>query len=587
MNDQILHYYAAEMRYLREAGKAFALAHPDQAALLNLDNVGHPDPMVERLLEGFAFLMGKLQQKLDDDLPELTENLVGLLWPHYLRMIPALTVMAFRTTTGALQQAERIPAGTGLLSSPLGNVGQVCQYRTTRDLQLLPLQLKQARLEEREDGSQLIRLSLVLETQANRNSLDLSELPLFLNADPPVAFALLHALTQAGNRLALKASGEDMVLSTALTLRQSGFASDDTLWPRPPTAHGGYPLLMEYFAFREKFLFVELCGLNAAQLPAHGRFDIEVHLASHFPAALSFDQQAFQLHCVPAVNLFEIEAEPIHVDHRQPAYRVIPVLHDGNHVETFSVDTVQAFDHHSGQRHVYLPFSSFRHRGGMLRHEAPERYYHTHTRPSVTGHEDSWLMLGGHQWQDHTMLEPETLSLQLTGTNGMLPRQALRQPQHVTLRQHRSAVTAVHHLLPFSLPCHPPREDRFQWRVLSHLASNYLSLLNAETLRGTLALYDWTDDPLNRRRLHAIVEVSHQLVRKVEQGCVMHGVAIDITLDQGGFTGEGDLYLFATLLDHFLASYADLNLFTRLRVLVQPSGRTLHWEDRACQRPPL
>lgn len=587
MNDQTLHYYAAEMRYLREAGKAFAQAHPDQAALLNLDNVGHPDPMVERLLEGFAFLMGKLQQKLDDDVPELTENLVGLLWPHYLRMIPALTVMAFRTSKGVLQQAEQLPAGTSLLSSTLGEAVSVCQYRTTRDLQLLPLQLQLARLEEGDDGSQLIRLGLELEAQANRDSLDLSTLPLFLNADPPIAFALLHALTQPGVRLVLKASGEDAVISTALSLRQSGFASDDTLWPRPPTAHGGYPLLMEYFAFREKFLFVELCGLDATQLPAHGRFDIEIHLSSRFPAGLPFDQQAFQLHCVPAINLFEVEAEPIHVDHRQQAYRVIPVLHDGNHVETFSVDSVQAFDHHSGQRHDYLPFRSFRHRGGMLRHEAPERYYHTHTRQSAGGHYDSWLMLGGHQWQEQTELEPETLSLKLTGTNGMLPRQALRQTQRVTLRQHRSAVAAVHHLLPYSLPCHPPREDRFQWRVLSHLASNYLSLLNAETLRGTLALYDWTDDPLNRRRLQAIVDVSHQLVRKVEQGSVMQGVAIDITLDQTGFTGEGDLYLFATLLDHFLASYADLNLFTRLRVLVQPSGRTLQWEDRTCLRPPL
>jgi type VI protein secretion system component VasA len=62
---------------------------------------------------------------------------------------------------------------------------------------------------------------------------------------------------------------------------------------------------------------------------------------------------------VPAINLFEVEAEPIHVDHRQQAYRVIPVLHDGNHVETFSVDSVQAFDHHSGQRHDYLPFAAF------------------------------------------------------------------------------------------------------------------------------------------------------------------------------------------------------------------------------------
>ena len=587
MNDQTLHYYAAEMRYLREAGKAFAQAHPDQAALLNLDNVGQPDPMVERLLEGFAFLMGKLQQKLDDDVPELTENLVGLLWPHYLCMIPALTVMTFRTAKGLLQQAELLPAGTGLLSSPPGNAGSVCQYRTTRDVQLLPLQLHLARLEEHTDGRQLIRLELELETQTNRDSLDLSVLPLFLHADPPVAFALLQALTQPGIRLTLKARGENAAIPTSLQLRQSGFATDDTLWPRPPTAHGGYPLLMEYFAFRQKFLFVELCGLHAMQLPAHGRFDIEIQLARSFPPELAFDPHAFQLHCVPAINLFEVEAEPIHVDHRQPAYRVIPVLHAGNHVETFSVDTVQAFDHRSGQRHAYLPFSSFRHRGGMLRHDAPERYYHTHTRQSAGGHYDTWLMLGGHHWQEQTALETETLSLKLTGTNGMLPRQALRQAQRVTLQQHHSAVTAVQHLLPYSLPCHPPREDRFQWRVLSHLASNYLSLLNAETLRGTLALYDWTDDELNRRRLQAIVDVSHQQVRKVEQGCVMYGVAIDITLNQSGFTGEGDLYLFATLLNHFLASYADLNLFTRLRVLIQPSGRTLQWEDRACQRPPL
>ena len=83
MDDLTLRYYDAEMRYLLEAGEEFARAHPEQAAMLNLDKAGARDPFVERLFEGFAFLMGRMREKLDDDLPELTEGVVSLLWPLF------------------------------------------------------------------------------------------------------------------------------------------------------------------------------------------------------------------------------------------------------------------------------------------------------------------------------------------------------------------------------------------------------------------------------------------------------------------------------------------------------------------------
>lgn len=74
MDDLTQRYFEAEMRYLREAGKEFAQAYPDRAAMLNLDKPGARDPYVERLFEGFAFLMGRLREKLDDDLPELLKG---------------------------------------------------------------------------------------------------------------------------------------------------------------------------------------------------------------------------------------------------------------------------------------------------------------------------------------------------------------------------------------------------------------------------------------------------------------------------------------------------------------------------------
>ena len=49
MEDLTLRYYDAEMRYLREAAKEFAQAHPDRAAMLDLDKAGIPDPYLKVL----------------------------------------------------------------------------------------------------------------------------------------------------------------------------------------------------------------------------------------------------------------------------------------------------------------------------------------------------------------------------------------------------------------------------------------------------------------------------------------------------------------------------------------------------------
>src|ERR1700759_5007720 len=118
-DNEILRYYEAEMRYLRDAGKEFARTFPDRARELELDRVGERDPHIERLFEGFAFLMGRLRQKLDDELPELTEGLVSLLWPHYLRMIPSLSILEVTPTEGLLQGHEVLAAELEVLADPI------------------------------------------------------------------------------------------------------------------------------------------------------------------------------------------------------------------------------------------------------------------------------------------------------------------------------------------------------------------------------------------------------------------------------------------------------------------------------------
>ncbi len=53
------------------------------------------DPDIERLLEGVAFLTGNLRQKIEDEFPELTHGLIKMLWPNYLRPVPAMTLIEY------------------------------------------------------------------------------------------------------------------------------------------------------------------------------------------------------------------------------------------------------------------------------------------------------------------------------------------------------------------------------------------------------------------------------------------------------------------------------------------------------------
>ena len=457
---------------------------------------------------------------------------------------------------------------------------------TTKDRRVLELELNtwirtlvpDVSLQYEPDGRSVIRLRFECgPLVGDWSQIDLSRLPLYLSADSPVACALHRALTLGTQQFWLRLPGQGRRVLDA-HFSPMGFDDDDRLWPKGESAFSGYQLLLEYFTFREKFMFVALNGLEQVAWPEGiTGFEIDVVLNENWPHDLPFDSDNIRLHCVPVINLFPLEADPLHLSPLENEFLLRPMrIQDDNIISS----------RHTGSQ-AYVPFSSFRHRGGMLRHDAPERYYHTRVKRGPSGLHDTWLILGGDAFDTDRMLEDETLSLSLTGTNGQLPRKALQSTLLDTPVHASQNVLRVRNLCAPTQPCYPPARDRFHWRVLSHLGSNFLSMMdNAEILRGTLALYDWTESEMNRRRLAAIVDVQHSLIQRFERGFLLRGVDIQVTLDSNGFAGEGDITLFGELLHRFFALYADIHLFTQLTLILQPTGKCLQWTEHHSQRVP-
>lgn len=588
MDDLTLRYYEAEMRYLREAGKEFARAHPDRAAMLNLDKTGARDPYVERLFEGFAFLMGRLREKLDDDLPELTEGLVSLLWPHYMRSIPSLAVVALSPEWQQLKQAETLPEGFSVLSRPVGPDKTVCQYRTTRDITLQPIHLADARLQTEPDGRAAIRLRFECSSKVDWSKSGIDKVAIYLDAESPVASALHLALTRRVHAIyARHAATRTERMRFDGWCKPMGFDDHERLWPKGDSAFSGYQLLLEYFSFRQKFMFVELHGLELTGLNQDTTwFETDIVLDGGWPSDMPFETENFRLHCAPVINLFTLEADPLTIDPLENEYLLRPMRVQDGHTEIYSVDNIHGAVKNG--KHQYVPFTSFRHRGGMMRHDAPERYFHTRVKRGPSGLYDTWLILGGRSFEMEQLSDkPESLSMRITGTNGQLPRKALESTLLDRVVKAGKVPVRVLNLNAPTLPLYPPANDRFHWRVMSHLGSSFLSMMdNPEVLRGTLALYDWTDDEMNRRRLEAIVAVKHTLIRRFERGYMLRGVEIEVTLNADNFAGEGDVNLFGEMLHRFFALYADVHLFNQLTLVLQPTGKRLQWKESHSQHVP-
>jgi type VI secretion system protein ImpG len=606
MRDELLGYYERELIFLRKMGAEFAKKYPKIATRLLLSEEKVEDPHVERMIEAFAFLSARIGLKLDDELPEITESFINILYPHYLAPIPSMAIvqLMFGSPKDKLTTVQHVARDAKLNSRPVD--GTPCSFRTIYDVPLIPIELESAALESpapKDSRGKLAQCSIRLSLRGHGNGAlhEMSDtgtgkppefLRFYLDGDPQLVFPLYEMIfthatavemrpkeTPVGGKtlktftnIQLKLP-DPIIIPAADAIRQVGFDNSEAILPFTKRSFTGYRLLSEYFAFPYKFLFFDIYGLDKAAKQKFGsHFDILIHMKDVSPLAAPITTETFRLGCTPIVNLFSRLSDPIYISQQKYEYQILPDVHRQTTTEIYSIDQVLTTDRRTNVSREFSPFYSLRHAYG----EQMEKSFwyavrRQSTRPDDDG-TDIYLSLVDANFNPRAPAV-EALNVRVTCTNRDLPAKLPFGGKEGDFEVEGTALLSrVRCLTKPTETLRPPQRRSLQWRLISHLNLNYISLVGGENgtpeaLQEILHLYNFDDSTVTRKQILGITNIeTRKIVRqiggRIGTGFV-RGFQTTLTFDEEQFVGSG-LYLFACILERFLGLYASMNSFNQM-----------------------
>jgi len=621
VDPRLLQIYNEELGYLREGAREFGEEHDVVAGYLGLKSPNDPDPHVERLLEGVAFLNARVQLKLRDQFPEFTHHLLQAIQPNYLSPTPSMCVVALEPDESdeGLVKADPVPRLTELTAAAPGHETS-CIFRTGQAVDLYPLKIEEVEyLPSRAAVAPFaaaagLRAEAGLRVRFRSTAGPLSairphSLPVYFAGSEAIPGELhRHFLGDTVGVVARPDPGPDPRRDGAWRRLPNpepyGFADECALLPHEGRAFRGYRLLAEYFACPERFLFADLKGLNAAFADCKETCDV-VFLFTRSATALidAVTPEHLRLFCTPAINLFEMNLGRIPTPRHDHEHLVVPDRTKPLDYEIFRLLEVTTYSRGGASRPAPPLYAT-----GALLYDWQDAVFHvTRLRPRRLSTREQRIRrrtdyVGTDAWI--SLVAPDSparlddvyeVSIRALVTNRELPELLRFNGRTPEFGVTAPGVKRAAVLRAPTRPRPPLGLNDAAWRVIGHLTPNYASLLGEDETQGSLlrdhlVLYGRQDDPVMRRQIDGILNVSAETVTrrvsKVDRLAFGRGMRVKVRLEDASFE-NGRMFLFATIVDRFLAEFASINTFVETIFESSEQGELVHWPARTGQRPTI
>lgn len=618
MDTRLLKHYESELLYLRDMGAEFAAAFPKIASRLGMEGMEVADPYVERLLEGVAFLTARVQLELDLQYPTLTNNLLEIVYPHYLAPTPSMMIAALEVDRGnsAAAAGYMLPRETVLRSRLMEGEQTACEFRTAADLTVWPLEVTEAEyIESRGELAAAglvgnsparagIRLRLKRTDDGAINELPLENLTLYLSSTEGNAWLLLELL--CSQSCGITGRSTDRRDDWKVPLRQGalehkGFEPEEALLPLPRRTFDGYRLLQEFFAMPQRFLFVELQNLQPAFAKATGA-DIDIYVLLKEGMSRigpSVVPSAFMLNAVPAVNLFPKRLDRVHLSKRDTDQHVVANRTAPLDFEIHTVTNVTGISGDGSDDVPFRPFYSATHftasgerhpayyaiRRRMRQRSEKERL--RGVRTSYLGSEVYLSLVD--KTQAPYPADLDQLAVQALCTNRDLPLLLVTGDDSLFQLPEGGPITRVKLAVPPTRPHPTLAQGDTAWRLISHLSLNYASIADenndraAAALRELVGLYAPLGDRVTEKQLEGLVSVStRRIVRRMSDevlSTAVRGMEITIGFDESFFDGAS-VFVMGAVLERFFRKYANINSFTETVLTTDSRGEIARWQPK-------
>lgn len=577
-----------------------------------------PDPYVERLLEGFAFLTARIQQKLNAEFPRFIQGLLETIYPDYLCPLPSMTIVQFQPnlTDPSLAEGFVVQRGSKIQSN-LGKGDRTrCIFTTGHGLKLFPLSIEEAKYCTHDFGSLKLpnemnaRAGMHIQLRAHAGTtfpeLPLDSLDFYIRGEGSIPDTVLEQVFAQSTRVYIRSADDKNSRGTTLEkacLERVGFSEDEALLPYSPRSFVGHRYLREYFGLPKRFNFFRIKGLREAVNACPGSLLDIVILFDKQEDSLEdhIDKGTFHLFCTPAINLFPKKLNRLEIEDRFHEYHTIPDRTRPLDFEIYQMKVVTGIGQTSREKIPIEPFYR-----ATDRSEHSRFYYSINRKPRMLsererrfGQRSSYS--GSEVYISFVDAEcapcqPDLkeLAFEAICSNRHLPMSMPRGVGRTDFDSDESGPwESIRCLEDPTIPRPSFAEGEMGWRIVSHLSQNYFSLVDSDkggavALRSLLRLYSEMHENHLLKQIEGVKSTGLQkIIRRVPgEGPITfaRGLEISLHFDENEFSGVG-IFILGSVLREFFAKHVSLNSFTETVILSEQRGEVMRWPVQIGQQP--